>query len=354
MKPYVWCVLVCGLLSLGLQAAQVTLKNGDRITGDIISVDAKTATVKTAAMGEIQIDRGAIASLASDEQLTLTLKKGEKLVGKVQLDEVKASVTDDAGKIVTVPAIEVGAIRTSAGQAAWEREQTRLTHPPLLDFWSGTIGLNLASASGNARTTTFGTGATAERTTGVDKIALNYSQIYSTQSTTEPFGATANRISGGVRYDRTLHKKLFAFATNSYDFDEFLDLDLRVALGGGLGLHAYKSAKHFLDIGAGLGWQREAFGTGLTRNSAELILTEESSHQLTTILKLFQRAALFPNLTYGGEYRLNFDGGASLRLTKAISWNITLTDRYITNPPPGRKGNDLLLTTGIGVSFQQK
>lgn len=40
-----------------LQADQVTLKNGDRITGKIVTSDAKTLTIKTDAMGEVKIDR---------------------------------------------------------------------------------------------------------------------------------------------------------------------------------------------------------------------------------------------------------------------------------------------------------
>ena len=341
-------------LPLLLTADQVTLKNGDKITGAIVNVDEKTLTLKTAAMGEVKIDRGAIASLSSGEPLTVTLKKGEKLVGRVQAEDAKTTITTGEGQSVSIPGAEVRAIRTASAQAAWEREQTRLTHPPLTDFWSGAIGLNLAAASGNAKTTTFGAGASAQRITGFDKIALTYSQIYSTQSTTAPFGATANRISGGIRYDRNITGKLFGFAVNSYDYDKFMDLDLRSVLGGGLGYHAYKTSKSYLDLAAGADWNREAFGTGLVRNSGELLVSEESSRQVTTIVKLFERLSVYPNLTKRGEHRLNFDGGASLKLTKALSWNVTLTDRYLSNPLPGKKANDLLVTTGISIGFEQK
>lgn len=337
-----------------LEADQVTLKNGDRISGTILYTDDKSLTLKTDAMGEVKIDRATITALSSDGPLTVTLKKGEKLVGKAQAEGLKAVITTTEGKSVSVPYAEVSAIRTASAQAAWEREQLRLTNPPLTDFWSGTIGLNLANANGNARTTTFGTGASAERVTGSDKIALSYSQIYSRQSTVAPFGATANRISGGVHYDRNVTNRLFGFVMNSYDYDRFLDLDLRSVLGGGLGFHAYKTARSYWDLGAGGDWNREAFGTGLVRNSGEMVMSEESAHQVTALVKLFQHVSAFPNLSSRGDYRFNFDGGASLKLTKALSWNITLTDRYLSNPLPGKKTNDLLLTTGIGISFDQR
>jgi putative salt-induced outer membrane protein YdiY len=342
------------LLPVVLEADQVTLKNGDRITGTILSTEEKTLAVKTEAMGEIRIERSAIAALSSDEPLTVTLTKGDKVVGKLRAKELETLITTAEGKVVTVERAEVEAIRTASAQAAWDREQVRRTHPPLNDFWSGTIDLNLASASGNAKTTTFGTGASASRITGSDKIVLTYSQIYSRQSTVAPFGATANRISGGVRYDRNFTDRLFGFAMNAYDYDRFLDLDLRSVVGGGLGVHVYKTARSYFDVAGGAGWNREKFGTGLVRNSGELIVSEESAHQVTSILKLFQHASVFPNLSSGGDYRLNFDGGASLKLTRALSWNVTLTDRYLSNPLPGKRKNDTLLTTGIGISFEQR
>ena len=169
-----------------------------------------------------------------------------------------------------------------------------------------------------------------------------------------PTASTANRISGGIRYDRNITGKLFGFAVNSYDYDKFMDLDLRSVLGGGLGCHAYKTSMSYLDLAAGADWNREAFGTGLVRNSGELLVSEESSRQVTTIVKLFERLSVYPNLTKRGEHRLNFDGGASLKLTKALSWNVTLTDRYLSNPVPGKKANDLLVTTGISIGFEQK
>jgi hypothetical protein len=34
-----------------------------------------------------------------------------------------------------------------------------------------------------------------------------------------------------------------------------------------------------------------------------------------------------------------------------LGWQITYSDRYITNPPNGLKGNDQLLSTGLRLSF---
>ena len=82
-------------------------------------------------------------------------------------------------------------------------------------------------------------------------MGLYFNQLYASQSTTQPTGETANRISGGYRIDRDLAPKLFVFGTADFDYDKFLSLDLRSVLGGGLGFHAWKSKNGFFDVGAG-------------------------------------------------------------------------------------------------------
>ena len=49
-----------------------------------------------------------------------------------------------------------------------------------------------------------------------------------------------------------------------------------------------------------------------------------------------------------------FDAGASMPIFKFLEWNIGFNDRYLSNPPIGRKKNDVLYTTGISISFAQK
>jgi hypothetical protein len=60
---------------------------------------------------------------------------------------------------------------------------------------------------------------------------------------------------------------------------------------------------------------------------------------------------LYPNLSETGEFRIAFDTTAVTRLSKNLGWQVTLSDRYTSNPIPGIKKNDLLMTTGVRVTF---
>jgi hypothetical protein len=48
---------------------------------------------------------------------------------------------------------------------------------------------------------------------------------------------------------------------------------------------------------------------------------------------------------------MNFDIGANTRLFRWLTWNLAVSDRFLSNPVPGRQKNDLLYTTGVGISF---
>jgi uncharacterized protein DUF481 len=79
---------------------------------------------------------------------------------------------------------------------------------------------------------------------------------------------------------------------------------------------------------------------------------EELSFKLSTNAVLKEKAFFYPyvNGDQAGEYRFAFDSGLSTKINKWLAWQTTLTDRYVSNPLPATKGNDLLLSTGIGFT----
>jgi len=126
-------------------------------------------------------------------------------------------------------------------------------------------------------------------------------------------------------------------------------------LGGGLGYQVWIREASRLGVVGGGAWNREKFSPaaapGFTRNSAEAYWGDDFNHKLNARLNLTQTFRMFNNLSNGGEYRVNFDIGATTQLTRWLNWNVSLSDRYLSNPVAGRKNNDLLYTTGVGFSF---
>jgi hypothetical protein len=64
-------------------ADQITLKNGDRLTGTIVKSDAKTLVIKTEAAGDVTLQWPAIDAITSTQPLHVGLAGGQMVVGPV-------------------------------------------------------------------------------------------------------------------------------------------------------------------------------------------------------------------------------------------------------------------------------
>ena len=103
------------------------------------------------------------------------------------------------------------------------------------------------------------------------------------------------------------------------------------------------------DVFGGAAWNKEWFGTIDDRSSAEGLAGQSLSLKLGSRSTLTEQFVYFANLSDTGEYRLNFDATMSTSITERIGWQLTLSNRYLSNPPPGFESNDLIVTTGVNI-----
>ena len=340
-----WLAVSAGLLWSTAWADEVVMKNGDRVAGVIIKQDGKTITVKTDNFGIVTAPWDKVASLKSDQPVHVVLKDGKTLVGTVAPSDGKVEIAAKDTKLDVSPD-EVAAIRDADEQKAYER----LLNPGLLQLWSGGGSVGWAGTSGNAKTTTFTTAFNAARVTNTDKISLDFNLIKASALISGQTASTAQAVRGGIGYDHNVSPRLFVTVFNDYEYDRFQNLDLRFVAGGGFGLHAVKNKRSALNLLGGADYNRSSFSTPLTRNAAEAFWGDEYTLKLTGASSLAQSFRMFNNLSDTGEYRVNLDLGVATKIKKWLSWNLALSDHYLSNPVPGRKGNDWLYTTGLGIT----
>ena len=346
-KMAMWVVMLGSMLCSEVLADQISLKNGDRLSGDIIKYDGEKLILKSEFAGEVKIQWDAVERITSSRPFYVTSKDGRVLVGTVTTAEGVVEVqTSDAGK-VALTKDTVLLIRSKEEQAAYEAYLDRQRQA----VWSGSADAGLSAARGNTDTLVISLGSQVARTTQRDKLSLYAAALFARNGTSGVSITTAEAIRGGARYDRNISDRLFAFALTDLERDKFQLLDLRLVFGGGLGYHARKTERTRLDLFGGGSYNREKFSTGLTRNSVEALVGEELSYKLSENTTLAQRAVLYPNLSEFGEYRFAFDLTGVTKLTRQLGLQATVSDRFQSNPLPGIKKNDLLLTTGIRVTF---
>jgi putative salt-induced outer membrane protein YdiY len=307
------------------KADQVTLHNGDRISGSIVKSDRSNMTMKTEFLGEVAIQWDAIGEIMSDQELFVTAANGQVLVGTVSTRGSSLQVQISQAETVPVEKAIVETLRSQAEQDAYEAEIERLKNPD----------------STSMRT---------QRRTQRDKISISATTLFAQNSNSGVSETTANAIRGGTRYDITLSDRLFTFGFINLEFDEFQNLDLRSVLGGGLGWNVQNTDRTVLDFFSGGSFNQEFF-TSETRKSGEIVLGQELTYKLVEAMALSERLAFYPNLSETGEYRLQFDSTLTTEIAQWLAWHFTISDRFLSNPIPGVKKNDVLITTGVRFSF---
>ena len=331
-----------------VRADQIILKNGDRIAGGIIKKEDSKLTIKSEQMGIVVTSWEQVDALVIEQPVYILHRNGHVFHGTLTMkngtEEVRAPQSTDA-----LAASDIASIRNQQEENAYQR----MLHPGWGSLWVGTGTLGFAGTAGNAKTATFTIAVKADRVTHTDKTSLYFNFIKASASVNDVSEDTAEAIRGGFSYGHNINTRLFVSAFNDYEYDRFQNLDLRFVIGGGLGFHAWKSDRNRLDLVAGASYNRSKFSTPLIRNSAELYWGNDYTLKLNSATSLTQSYRMFNDLTNTGSYRVNFDAGINAKLFKWLTWNISLSDRYLSDPAPGRKTNDFLYTTGLGISFSR-
>ena len=344
--------IILALCSSAGFADQVTLKNGDRLTGTIEKSDAKELVIKTEFAGEVTVQWTAIQDIKSDQPLHIGLKSGQTVVGPVSTTDGKIEVSTKTNGNVEAAKENVVVIRNNAEQTAWEKRQ----HPGLLEGWNGGLNIGFGLTAGNSETKNLALAFDGVRTGLHDKLTLYAGTVYATSALATP-NVTANNNKGGARYDRDITKRLFAFVNADFFTDALQDLNIRAVGGGGLGFHAIKSDATTFDILAGVNYTHENYtqlpplAGHLVRNFAAATLGDSLTHKIGKGTVITQDAYFFPNFNSAGDYRATFDLGTVTKINKWLGWQNAFGDVYVTNPPAGKKKNDVVFTTGLNIAF---
>jgi YD repeat-containing protein len=355
------------IFALTVRADQVSLKNGDRLTGTITSSDAKTLVLKTEAAGEVTIQWSAIDAITSTQSLHVGLTGGQMVVGPVTTKGGQIVVATQTAGVVSSPMTAIQLIRSDAAQASYDAAMERLQHPHLGDFWSGTLDTGLSLTRGNSATLSYNLAGRAVRQTDRDKITAYMTAVYGKNDNTSPGQVIAHQITGGVRGDINFSARLFAFAATDFNSNALQNLDLQNVVYGGIGDHLIKTKNTQFDVFGGAGYNQEFFGAytllnptpppltlafpAVTQRNAEANVGEQFDAKLGSRSTFSETFNFFPNLSGPSGYRYTFNSVLSTAFYKWLGWQFSLHDNFLSNPPTGIKQNDLLLSTGLRLTF---
>ena len=163
---------------------------------------------------------------------------------------------------------------------------------------------------------------------------------------------TARNWSGTGKYDRFLTARLFANANTNFTNDRFRDIDLRTALGAGIGYQILQTTRTTLTADAGLAWVNENFRTIADDSYA-------AAHESAGLqLQLVPDRAQFFHLHDGyfgvsGDDKMFIRTQNGVRIGLAAGFVTTIEEDldYDRRPSPGRRQTDRTFSLTLGYRF---
>jgi putative salt-induced outer membrane protein YdiY len=319
------------MLCLGAPAGAVNvvvdLRNGDRLTGQLIAQETNHIVVTTSWGGALEIPIPAIGGLRTTE--------GEVLIKPPSA----AAPPPPATPPKTVPP---------------PKPVTAPVAAPTPNYWKAhvNLGLNLVYGAKDSQLYYGTLSLNYERPykdnpkkffRNVFGYAVNYGETQGTES--------ANNMGGTAKTDFDVGDRLYVYNQGAMGYDTIRKIDLYYSIGPGLGYHLYTRPKWVMNLETGLSYQVQERSAGGDVESFYLRVAEDATWKISKRTTFTQKYEFFQNCESFDQFRFQLNANLSYALWQGVSLNLTALDLYDTDPAPGVDNNELQIRTSLGITF---
>jgi putative salt-induced outer membrane protein YdiY len=335
-------LLFAGTASAKRNDDAITMKNGDRFTGEIKKLEHGILYFKSSYMLEsVQLDWAQVDKLESKDSFFVALQNGKRYTGHIE----KTSGNEPTAQGVQLDA-EGGKLRVAQSEVISIQQSEG-------SFWSqlnGSIDYGLSYASGHdALTSSLGANVKYQR--AKDFVLLATSSQFSTQSN----GPSTNRFTIDGQYFRYLSQQWFYGGLLDLLKSDQQDLNLRTTIGAAFGRTVIRTDRTSFRIFAGTVFSRERYfplqNVVALRQNGEGLLGATFNTFRFKVLDIRSTLLVYPSLTDTGRVRISSNSDLHIELIKDFYWDFHLYENFDSRPPIHAARNDLGVTTGLGWKF---
>jgi len=315
------------------QHDSLILKSGDKIVGEIKSMDKGVLTIETGySKSDFTIEWSGIREIYSKTIFLVTLTDGRRINGYVQ--------SLDAGNKVTITTTKGEKIESLLDDIVFLKGVKS-------DFWSRVkanldVGLSFSKANNlNQLNINSRIGYLADKW----QLDLYFNTNTSSQDSVE----TTKRMDAGVTYKYYLQKDWYLLVAPSFLSNTEQSLKLRTTGKLGSGKFFIHTNKAYWGASGGLSFNAETFNNGNPkRNSLEAYAGTELNLFDIGDLNLFSSLFIYPSLTESGRLRADFKFDAKYDLPMDFYVKLGLTINYDNQPAVTGNETDYVLGFTIG------
>jgi hypothetical protein len=328
-----WCIVPAG--ADAAYTDTIVLKNGDRIRGEVKSLQQGQLKYKTDTMSTVYIKWDRVAELTAPGTFEVETIDGMRLFGSLS-SPARGQLGIDIGlRIVTVNLVDVVRI-TQLKRQFWDRIDGSVD-----------LGASYTDASG------VGQGSLSVDV-GVRRPSYQAQTSFDTTITVQPNEPLSSRTNLGGAYIRLLRNRWFVPVATKFERNTDIGLELRASGTGGFGRYFVQTNRSQLGAAGGLVVTREIPVDGDSTSNIEVFAGSSYSFFTHDTPKTTIDAAftVFPSLNVSGRWRTNLDLTIKRELWRDFTVGVTYYDTYDNKPPSaGSPAHDFGGTVTVGWTF---
>jgi putative salt-induced outer membrane protein YdiY len=293
------------------------LKNGDKLTGSIVSENTNAVVIATTWAAELSVPKSAIL-------------KREKPSQGAQLAKVSAPAKSTAG----------------------EEKSSKAKTPPQ-KTWKADVKLGADFLTGER-----------DRELYYGKLRLTHEHRYesdpkklvrSTLDYTAEYGETegvtsADRMGAGAKTGFDVTERMFLYGLGSGGYDHIRKINERYDFGPGTGYHLFTLPKFTMNVESGMNYQHED-RVDEDVDGVNLRLAQDFTWKIAPRLGLTQSFEYYSRVDDFNQFRTKLDATLSYSLTANLSLNFSVLKLYETDIAKDVSKDEFQIRSSLGVTF---
>ena len=318
----------------------VILKNGDRLTGEIKSLQRGELKFKASYMADaVRLDWLKVERLESKDRYLIVLTDGQLFTDFLRLSPANGAADNFfiGGEKSAIRVRQMAVLKITPVEAGFLRQL------------EGTIDFGFSFTSGNDQyQMEFYASATYRRQD--HSLTASLDSVFSGQ----PKGTSSARNQFNLDYRKQLSPKWYAGGLFDLLRSDQQSLSLRTTVGGLIGRNLRQTERTRISIFGGLAGTRENYsaptGRPQTTNADALAGLDFSTFRFSTT-DISSRFMLYPSLTTPGRMRMQFKSDLRIKLVKDLHWGFHFYENFDSKPPVEADKNDLGISASLGWKF---
>jgi putative salt-induced outer membrane protein len=371
-------ILFLPVVAASAQAIRLQLRNGDRLSGVLVSETSADITLSNAMLGRFAVplaqvehrepmatlpatptpthaDSGRVAPQTVDPATTKRLNDllASYVTGRLSSEEYHRQ----RARLLAEPAAGPGGVargepqrQGSAGgvkPAAAASQAAATKKPAVPKHLSGEapMGTDLGFSQ-------------KERQLYTGRLRLSYTRapVRNAFDYLFTYGKTdgevsANRMDSSMKTDYDVNPDAYVYSLEGGGYDQIRKIDWRSEVGPGFGYHLVKRTNFVLRAESGFHYEIHNFEDN---KQAELYyhrLAQELRWNVGTLVSLDEKLEYLPQVDTLREYKLRVESNLRLWLRSNLYLNLADNDTYDTLTAPGVGQNDLQVRSSVGLRF---